>query len=87
VLSVRVEPAGGWVRVNVATSGIRAGERCRVMVVSRTGERQLAASWLVSAIGEMSGTSLDGAALVAPEDVVAVQIENFDGRVLVSAPL
>ncbi|MFL6144620.1 MAG: zf-HC2 domain-containing protein [Labedaea sp.] len=86
-LSVRLEPAGGWVRVSAVSSGIRAGERCRLVVVSRTGERQLSGSWLVSAISETSGTSVDGAALVAPEDVVAVRIENFDGRVLVSVSL
>lgn len=83
-LTVRVEPAAGWVRVNASAAGIQAGEKCRLVVVSRTGERQAAASWLVSANGEKSGTNLDGSALVAPEDVVAVEIETFDGRRLVA---
>jgi anti-sigma factor RsiW len=86
-LSVRLEPAAGWVRVHVYAAGVTAGEHCRVVVVSRTGDREVAASWLVSPNGEKNGTSLDGAAVIAPDDVVAVEIDTFDGRRLVSTPL
>jgi hypothetical protein len=83
-LTVRVEPAPGWVRVNASVSGVPAGERCRLIVVSRTGQQEPAASWLVSPAGEQSGTNLDGAALIAPDDVTAVEVHTFDGRRLVS---
>jgi anti-sigma factor RsiW len=86
-LTVRVEPAAGWVRVNATASGIPAGSRCRLVVVSRTGTRQTAGSWLVSPTAEKSGITLDGTALISPEDVVAVDIETFDGHQLVSAPV
>jgi hypothetical protein len=72
------------VRVNASVSGIPAGERCRLIVVSRTGEWESAASWLVSPDGEQTGTNLDGAALIAPEDVTAVEVHTVDGRRLVS---
>jgi len=77
--TVRVEPAAGWVRVKAAVSGIEAGQRCRLWVVARDGTRQLAGSWLVSEAGERDGTTLDGSALVAPDDVAAVEVDNVEG--------
>ena len=71
-------------RVNASVSGIPEGERCRLIVVSRTGQREPAASWLVSPAGEQSGTNLYGAGLVAADDVTAVEVQTFDGRRLVS---
>jgi hypothetical protein len=86
-LTVRVEPAPGWVRVNASVSGVPAGERCRLVVVSHTGQREPAASWLVSPAGEKTGTNLDGAALIAPDDVATIEVETFDGRRLAATPL
>ena len=84
-LTVAVIPAAGWVRLNVSAAGIRAGERCRLFVVSRAGERTLAASWLVPPEAERNGVILDGSALVAPADVAEVEIQDGTGRTLVSA--
>jgi hypothetical protein len=86
-MTVRVVPAAGWVRVNAAVSGIAEGEECRLWVVSSDGSRELAGSWLVSAQGAAEGTTLDGSALVAPEDVAAVEVDNLGGRRYVSVPL
>jgi hypothetical protein len=44
-----------------------------------------AASWVVSARGEREGSGIDGAALVPPKDVAAVEVVTMDGRTLVSA--
>jgi predicted anti-sigma-YlaC factor YlaD len=85
--TVRVEPADGWVRVQAAVSGIPAQQRCRLWVVARDGTRQLAGSWLVSEAGARDGTTLDGAALVAPADVVAIEIDNFEGQRFVTVPI
>lgn len=85
--TVQVIPAEGWVRVNASVTGIAEGERCRVVVVGADGTREIAGSWLVSSAGEESGTNLDGSALVAPEDVVAVEVENFEGETFVSVPV
>ncbi|HEV7898242.1 MAG TPA: hypothetical protein VGP31_10405 [Planosporangium sp.] len=58
-------PAAGWVRVHADVTGIKAGTRCRLMVVARGGAPVVAGSWLVSSKGESEGTSLDGSALVS----------------------
>lgn len=82
--TVRVVPAAGWVRVTAAVSGIPAGQRCRLWVVSKDGNRQLAGSWLVSERAAHEGTTLDGSALVTPSQVAAVEVDNFDGNKFVS---
>jgi RNA polymerase sigma-70 factor (ECF subfamily) len=83
-LTVRVEPAAGWVRVSAAVTGIPAGQRCRLRVVDKDGRGVDAGSWLVSEKGAREGTTLNGSALVAPADVASVRVENFDGRPFVS---
>ena len=83
-LTVRVEPAAGWVRVNAAVTGIPAGQRCRLMVIGRSGAREIAGSWLVSPAGARNGTTLNGSAIVAPDDVAAVRVENVEGRSFVT---
>jgi anti-sigma factor RsiW len=80
-----ITPAHGWVRVNVSVAGIPAGQRCKIVVVSRSGDREVAGSWLVSAA--TTGTNLDGAALVALDSVAAIEVQNFDGHIFVAAHL
>ena len=84
-MTVTVTPAAGWVRVKATAVGIPAGERCMLVVVDRSRDRYIAASWLVSPAGEETGTAVDGAAIVAPEDVAAVAVVNFEGREFVIA--
>ncbi|HZA17946.1 MAG TPA: zf-HC2 domain-containing protein [Pseudonocardiaceae bacterium] len=84
-LTVTVTPAAGWVRVKATAVGIPAGERCMLVVLDRNRDRYIAASWLVSPVGEETGTTVDGAAIVAPEDVTAVAVANFEGREFVIA--
>ena len=86
-LTVKVVPAAGWVRLNMRAGGIPEGQKCRIFVVAKDGSRQEAGNWLVSKKGATEGTNLDGAALVAPNDVASVEIENFDGKKFVSAPI
>lgn len=85
-LSASVTPEEGWVRVRATAVGFPAGQVLRVVVVSRAGAREVAASWLGSAAGSLDGTTVDGAATVARADVVAVEVEGADGRRYVSAP-
>jgi predicted anti-sigma-YlaC factor YlaD len=75
-----VSPAAGWVRVSTTVRGIRAGERCRVVVLARDGRREVASSWLTSTRGETEGTQVDGAAIVPPDQVAGVAVENEAGR-------
>jgi hypothetical protein len=82
-LTAQVVPVSGWVRVTAAASGIKAGQRCTLYVVSRSGQRVQAGSWLVSDTGAAQGTTLQGSALVTPGDVAALEIQNSAGDVLV----
>jgi anti-sigma factor RsiW len=86
-INATITPAAGWVRVHVSVTGVPVGQRCRLVVVSRGGERLEAGSWLVSPQGATNGTTLDGAALVAADQVAAVQVQAFDGHTLVTAPV
>ena len=86
-LAVEVRPAAGWVRVRATVGGVAPGEECRLYVLSRTGGRQLAGSWLVSEAGAATGTTVEGSAIVAPDDVDAVQVETYAGNVLVTATI
>jgi hypothetical protein len=74
-----VAPAAGWVRVSTFVKGIKAGERCQVVVLTKDGRRAVAASWLTSARGERDGTQVDGAAIVAPDQVAGVAVQNETG--------
>jgi hypothetical protein len=85
-LSVQVVPAAGWVRVTAATSGIGAGEKCHLLVVTRNGVRIEAGSWAVTTEGALQGTTMQGSAIVDPAAVAAIQIRNDTGKVLVSYP-
>ncbi|MGK5681374.1 anti-sigma factor family protein [Actinoplanes sp. URMC 104] len=86
-MTVAVVPAAGWVRVHAEVSGVAAGQQCRLYVIAQDGSRREAGSWLVSKKAEAEGGSVDGAALVTPDDVAAVQVETFAGRPLVTVPV
>jgi anti-sigma factor RsiW len=86
-MTVAVIPAAGWVRIQAAVSGIPKGEPCRLVVVARDGTRQVAGAWLVSDTIAEGGVTLDGSALIDPEDVAAVLVENTDGKRYVTAEL
>lgn len=83
-MTVTVSPAAGWVRLSATVEGVPAGEECLLVAVAQDGSTQIAGSWLVSPAGEADGTTLAGAALVAPDDLVSVRVENFDGREFVT---
>ncbi|HEX4225777.1 MAG TPA: zf-HC2 domain-containing protein [Pseudonocardiaceae bacterium] len=83
-LAATVVPADGWVWVHASVSGIPAGQKCRLVVVSRSGQTEIAGSWLVPA-NQTHAVKLDGTALVAPTDVAAVEVQNLAGHVFVRA--
>lgn len=84
-LAASVSPFQGWVRVNVSVKGVKAGEKCLLQVVTKEGQAVTAGSWQVSDKWESQGFTLDGSALVAPDDVKSVDIVTVDGQKLVSA--
>lgn len=84
-MDLTVVPAAGWVRITANVGGIPKGERCRIYVVGRDGQRELVGSWLVSEAGAAKGTVLAGQALIAPDQVAGVEVENYSGRKFVRA--
>jgi anti-sigma factor RsiW len=83
-MTATVRPAAGWVRVNATVTGVPGGEECRLFVIAADGSREPAGSWLSSATGS---TTLDGAALMAPDLVTGVQAETYAGQILVAVPI
>jgi hypothetical protein len=83
-MAVTVAPRVGWVRVHAVVSGISAGQRCELLVVARDGTTVLAGSWLVSEKGAQDGTSLDGSALIDPDQVSSVDVITTEGQELIS---
>jgi len=79
-----VTPAAGWVRVSATVKGIPPGERCRVLVLARDGHSEVAAAWLTSPRGETEGTQVDGAAIVAPDQMAGIAVVNEAGREFVA---
>jgi RNA polymerase sigma-70 factor (ECF subfamily) len=84
-MMVTVTSAAGWVRVKATVVGIPAGERCTLVVIDRSRDRYIAASWLASPAAEKNGITIDGAAIVAPGDLASVAVQNFERRELVIA--
>ncbi|GIM94609.1 anti-sigma factor [Paractinoplanes toevensis] len=83
-MTAEVRPAAGWVRVRATVAGVPAGEECRLVVVAPDGSRAPAGSWRAADSGP---TTVDGAALMAPADVAAVQAETYAGQILVTVPV
>ncbi|HEX6340067.1 anti-sigma factor [Umezawaea sp.] len=84
-LSAVVTPADGWSRLRVTVKGVRAGEWCRLVVTDVHGGRFVVGSWIAGTGEPGRGVTLDGSALVAADDLEAVNVESVDGRVLVTA--
>jgi hypothetical protein len=82
--SVVLMPTAGYVLVSAAVEGVPPGERCRMVVVSKDGDREVALTWTT---GEGNGEPLAGPARIAAEDVASVDVETEDGRTFVSVPI
>jgi hypothetical protein len=83
-ITVAVAPAPGWVRIKAAVVGVPAGERCRLEVVAKDGTSIMAGSWVVSQTGAAEGTTLDGSALVPPDQVASVRVVTEAGKLYTS---
>ena len=86
-LTLGVQPAAGWIRIDAAVTGIPAGQECQLFVIGRDGSRVLAGSWLVSPQAATAGVTLDGTALIDPANVAAVDVENTSGKQFVRTQL
>lgn len=85
--SVTVIPAPGWVRLQAKITGVPAGLKCALLVVSKGGgPKAVAGSWVVSPNAERNGLVINGSAWVAPAQIASVDVVTLDGRTLVSVP-
>lgn len=85
---VRLAPASGWVRVNAAVKGLQPGEKCRLIVLSESGEEEIAGSWVVAKPKQGAsegGQELVGFAAVPLGQVKSVTVENDQGKRYVEA--
>lgn len=85
-MTVELTPASEWVRVNASVAGVPIGERCRLVVVSKDGQQETAASWVVSSGPSPTASprpgegGLNGSAAVAPDEVESVIVVNDQGK-------
>ncbi|MGW4396917.1 anti-sigma factor family protein [Amycolatopsis nivea] len=84
-LTANIVPQAGWVRVDGSVTGIPAGQKCLLVVLSKDGGRQVAGGWLVSERAARDGAYLYGTAVIDPAQVAAVVIENTAGHRFVEA--
>ncbi|MBN9099528.1 MULTISPECIES: zf-HC2 domain-containing protein [unclassified Pseudonocardia] len=86
-MSATVVPAAGWVRLAATVSGLPAGKRCTLLVLSRDGTAAVAGSWLTPAVTVpgRSGTIM-GSTIIDPATIQAVAIRTDTGETLISVP-
>ncbi|MFD9286417.1 anti-sigma factor [Streptomyces mirabilis] len=85
-MKVSLTPAAGWVRVDATVGGLQPGEKCRLVVESKSGEREIAGSWIMGeqkGSAQSKGLGLSGAAAVPLDQVDSVTVENDKGEQLV----
>ena len=85
-MTVAMTAAPGWIRLHIKVEGVPAGKRCILQVVPKSGAPIQAGSWLVGPNGAKQGTSLDGTALIAADDVASIDVITDDGHKVVSVP-
>ena len=76
-------PKGWGSAVRVQLTGVAQGETCSLVVVSRSGQREVAASWKVTYTGNVD---VEGATALPAEQIAAYDVMTIDGRQLVSVP-
>lgn len=79
-LTAQIIPAAGWIRIHATITGLPVGANCRLVVLGRDGQREVAGGWIVTARGSREGTPLDGSAAIAPADVTGVAVVDTAGR-------
>lgn len=86
-MSADIVPSVGWVRLAATVSGIPPGERCTLVVVAEDGTEHDGGSWLVAPRGQGPGATINGSAIVAPDDVAAVSVRNDEGTTFITLPV
>ena len=78
------EQAKNWgTAVRVQLTGVPEGETCSLVVVSRSGQHEVAATWKVNYSGAVD---VQGASAWAATDIASYAVVTDDGKQLVSVP-
>lgn len=73
----------GWVDIQGRFTGVTPGATCRIVLVTRSGERVVAGVWIAPPNARTSVVTVDGSAIVPPVDVVSAEVDTISGRRLV----
>jgi len=83
-MSVDLEPVSTGTTLQLWLRGVDRGERCRLIAVSDTGERDVAGSWEVSYGGT---ATIKGTTSIPRSHLSRLEIRTYSGRTLVTAPV
>jgi predicted anti-sigma-YlaC factor YlaD len=83
-VTVRFAATPWGTALDVTLRGVASGQRCRLVVVGRDGERQIAASWAVPPGGydRPAGFRVPGAVALPTQAVDRFEVVTLDGRPL-----
>ena len=83
-VSVRLAAASGGTRLHLRLSGVRSGQRCSLVAVSRNGRTEVAGWWVASYSGaaEMTGTTS-----IARADLARLEVVTDAGKTLAVVPV
>jgi anti-sigma factor RsiW len=85
-MQIALEPKKGWVWVHGTAQGLPANTPCELWVIPKEGKPVSAGTWLVSEDGAKM-SKMEGMALVAPDEVEAIQVRTMSGKVEVTVPM
>jgi anti-sigma factor RsiW len=80
---ISAQPKAWGTAVRVQLSNVPEGETCSLVVVSRAGQHEVAASWKVNYSGAVD---VDGATAWSAADIASYDVVTDDGQQLVSVP-
>jgi anti-sigma factor RsiW len=88
-MTAKVIPAAGWARLEAQVTGVAQGEKCRLLAISRTGQKEIAGSWVVSekAASTSNGSKVFGSVLLPAKEISALQVVTVTGKHLVTVTL
>jgi anti-sigma factor RsiW len=78
---ISTQPKHWGTAVRVQLTGVPDEETCSLVVLSRTGQREVAASWRVDYRGDVD---VEGATAWSASDIAAYEVVTLDGRHLVT---
>ncbi|HSF26168.1 MAG TPA: anti-sigma factor [Actinomycetes bacterium] len=88
--SVSVTPVAWGSRVHLDLGGVAGGSRCQLVAVSRAGDREVAATWVVPPGGYAKGGPgllVDGGVSLPGGELARFEVVTLDGQLLVTVPV